>query len=99
MGYDYDTLAADLAILLDRLDLREVVLAGFCAGTGEVTRYLGTYGPDRVRAAALLAPLPPFLPRAAGNPDGVDRGVLGHSSPPDSRCLASPSSLSLQKLR
>jgi non-heme chloroperoxidase len=76
VGYDYDTLAADLATLLDRLDLTEVVLAGFCAGTGEVTRYLGTYGPGRVRAAALLAPLPPFLPRAAGNPDGVDRGVL-----------------------
>ena len=74
VGYDYDTLAADLATLLDRLDLREVVLAGFCAGTGEVARYLGTYGQGRVRAAVLLAPLPPFLPRAAGNPDGVDRG-------------------------
>ena len=76
VGYDYDTLAADLATLLDRLDLREVVLAGFCAGTGEVARYLGTYGQGRVRAAVLLAPLPPFLPRAAGNPDGVDRGIL-----------------------
>ena len=76
VGYDYDTLAADLAALLDRLDLREVVLAGFCAGTGEVARYLGTYGQGRVRAAALLAPLPPFLPRAAGNLDGVDLAVL-----------------------
>ena len=76
VGYDYDTLAADLAVLLDRLDLREVVLAGFCAGTGEVARYLGTYGQGRVRAAALLAPLPPFLPRAAGNLDGVDLAVL-----------------------
>src|SRR5271155_3453879 len=75
-GYDYDTLAADLAVLLDQLDLREVVLAGFCAGTGEVTRYLGTYGHRRVRAAALLAPLPPCLPRGRDNPDGVDRGVL-----------------------
>ena len=77
MGYDYDTLAADLGVLLDQLDLREVVLAGFCAGTGEVTRYLGTYGHDRVRAAVLLAPLPPCLPRAAGNPGGIDRVVLG----------------------
>jgi non-heme chloroperoxidase len=76
VGYNYDTLAADLAVLLDQLDLREVVLAGFCAGTGEVTRYLGTYGHGRVRAAVLLAPLPPFLPRAGDNPGGVDRGVL-----------------------
>jgi non-heme chloroperoxidase len=76
VGYDYDTLAADLGVLLDRLDLRDTVLAGFCAGTGEVARYLGTYGHRRVRAAALLAPLPPFLPRAAGNPDGVERGVI-----------------------
>ena len=76
VGYDYDTLAADLGTLLDQLDLRDIVLAGFCAGTGEVIRYLGTYGRGRVRAAALLAPLPPFLPRAAGNLDGIDRGVL-----------------------
>ena len=75
-GYDYDTLAADLAALLDQLDLRGVVLAGFCAGTGEVTRYLGTYGDRRVRAAALLAPLPPCLSRGPDNPGGVDRGVL-----------------------
>jgi non-heme chloroperoxidase len=68
VGYDDDTLAADLAALLEQLYLREVVLAGFYAGTGEVTRYLGTYGHGRVRAAALLAPLPPCLPRAEDNP-------------------------------
>ncbi len=76
VGYDYDTLAADLAALLDQLDLRDAVLAGFCAGTGEVTRYLATHGHGRVRAAALLAPLPPYLPQAADNPHGIDRAVL-----------------------
>jgi len=75
-GYDYDTLAADLNMLLEVLDVQDAVLAGCCSGTGEVTRYLGTYGQRRVRAAALLAPLPPFLPRSAANPDGADRGVL-----------------------
>jgi non-heme chloroperoxidase len=74
-GYDYDTMAADLRVLLDHLDLRDAVLAGFCAGTGEVIRYLA-WGPGRVRAAVLLAPLPPFLPRAYDNPDGVSRIVL-----------------------
>jgi non-heme chloroperoxidase len=76
-GYDYDTLAADLNVLLEELDLRGAVLAGCCSGTGEVIRYLGTYGQRRVRAAALLAPLAPFLPRSASSLDGADRGVLG----------------------
>ncbi len=75
-GYDYDTLAADLNILLEELDLRDAVLAGCGCGTGEVTRYLGTYGQRRVRAAALLAPLPPFQPRSAANLDGSGRGFL-----------------------
>ena len=60
-GYDYDTFAADLKALVDKLDLRDVVLAGFSMGTGEVTRYLGTYGSDRVARAALFGPIPPFL--------------------------------------
>jgi non-heme chloroperoxidase len=72
VGYDFDTLAADLNVLLEQLDLEDAVLAGFCSGSGEVTRYLGTYGQRRVRGAALLAPLPPFLPRSAANPDGAE---------------------------
>jgi non-heme chloroperoxidase len=75
-GYVYDTLAADLSVLLEDLDLRGAVLVGHGCGTGDVTRYLGTSGQHRVRGAALLAPLPPFLPRSAGNPDGVDGAVL-----------------------
>src|SRR5215472_6742277 len=43
-GYDYDTFAADLNALLEHLSLDDVVLAGFSMGTGEVTRYHGTYG-------------------------------------------------------
>ena len=81
-GYDYDTLAADLNTLLKALDLTGALLVGFCSGTGEVMRYLGTYGQRRVRGAALLAPLPPFLPRPAAasgqasptaGPDGTGR--------------------------
>jgi len=76
IGYDYDTLAADLHALMDALDLRDAMLVGACSGTGEVIRYLGTHGHHRVRGAALLAPLPPFLPRSDVNPDGADRGAL-----------------------
>ena len=76
VGYDFDALAADLHVLLSRLDLREVVLAGFAMGTGEVTRYLAVHGPARVKAAVLVAPLLPFLLKTNDNPDGIDRSVF-----------------------
>ncbi|WP_333768267.1 alpha/beta fold hydrolase [Streptomyces sp. IBSBF 2435] len=75
-GYDYDTFAADLQVLMDTLDLRDAVLAGFSMGTGEVTRYLGSHGSDRVAKAALFGPIPPFLLRTDDNPDGVDQAVF-----------------------
>ncbi len=75
-GYDYDTFAADLKTLLDTLDVRDVVLAGFSMGTGEVTRYLGTYGSDRVAKAVLFGPIPPFLLQTDDNPLGVPQSVF-----------------------
>src|ERR1700731_4396214 len=75
-GYDFETLATDLDVLLSRLDLRGVVLAGFAMGTGEVARYLATHGPGRVKAAVLVAPLLPFLLKTHDNPDGIDRSVF-----------------------
>ncbi|MTD57504.1 alpha/beta fold hydrolase [Amycolatopsis pithecellobii] len=76
VGYDYDTFAADLKALIDHLQLEDVVLAGFSMGTGEVTRYLGTYGSAKVRKAVLLGAIPPFLLKTDDNPDGVDRSVF-----------------------
>ena len=75
-GYDFDTLASDLHVLLSRLGLREVALAGFAMGTGEVTRYLAVHGPGRVTAAVLIAPLLPFLLKTHDNPEGIDRSVF-----------------------
>jgi non-heme chloroperoxidase len=76
VGYEYDTFAADLNALLDHLDLTDVALVGFSMGTGEVTRYLGTYGSARVRRAALLGAIPPFLLKTDDNPEGVDGQVF-----------------------
>jgi len=76
IGYDYDTFAADLNTLLDHLQLTDVVLCGFSMGTGEVTRYLGTYGSARVRKAVLMGAIPPFLLKTADNPEGVDQVVF-----------------------
>jgi non-heme chloroperoxidase len=75
-GYDFDTLAGDLHVLLSRLGLREVVLAGFAMGTGEVARYLAVHGPRRIKAAVLVAPLLPFLLKTHDNPEGIDRIVF-----------------------
>jgi non-heme chloroperoxidase len=76
IGYDYDTFASDLSTLIDRLRLKDVVLAGFSMGAGEVTRYLSTYGSGCVSKAALLSPIPPFLLKTDDNPEGVDRQVF-----------------------
>jgi len=76
VGYDYDTFTADLNALLEHLGLEDVVLCGFSMGTGEVTRYLGTYGSGRVRKAVLLGAIPPFLRKTSDNPEGVDGQVF-----------------------
>ncbi len=70
-GYDYDTFAADLDRLMTELDLQDAILAGFSMGTGEVTRYLGTYGSERVSRAVLIGVVPPFLLKDDGNPEGA----------------------------
>jgi peroxiredoxin len=76
VGFDYDTFAADLKVVLETLDLRDVILVGFSMGTGEVGRYIGTYGTDRVAKAAFLASLEPFLLQADDNPTGVPAEVF-----------------------
>ncbi|MGX1274796.1 alpha/beta fold hydrolase [Streptomyces phaeoluteigriseus] len=70
-GYDYDTFAADLHTVIETLDLRDAVLVGFSMGTGEVARYLSTYGSARVAKAVFLASLEPFLLITDDNPDGA----------------------------
>jgi len=71
VGYDYDTFAADLATILDVLDLTDVVLVGFSMGTGEVARYLSRYGSDRIAKAAFLGSLEPYLLITDEHPDGA----------------------------
>ena len=69
-GYDYDTLAADLKVVFDTLDLRDVTLIGFSMGGGEVARYVGTYGTDRIAKLVFASAVPPYLWKSDDNPDG-----------------------------
>ena len=76
VGYDYDTFAADLHVLLETLDLRDVTLVGHSMGTGEVTRYLGSFGSARVAKGVLVSPIPPYLLQGDDNPDGVPQSLF-----------------------
>ena len=75
-GYDYDTFAADLAVLMDELDLRDATLIGHSMGTGEVTRYLGAHGSARVARGVLVSPIPPFLLQTDDNPEGLPASLF-----------------------
>lgn len=75
-GYDYDTLAGDLNTLMNALDLRDAVLVGFSMGGGEVARYLGRYGSERVQKAVFMGAVTPFLLRTPENPAGLDGGIF-----------------------
>jgi len=70
-GYEYDTFASDLDVILRTLDLQDVTLAGFSMGTGEVARYVGAYGSSRIRSVAYLGGILPFLVKTDDNPTGL----------------------------
>lgn len=75
-GYDYDTFADDLATVINELDLQDVVLVGFSMGTGELARYVGRHGTDRISGLAFLSSLEPFLLQTDDNPTGVPAEVF-----------------------
>jgi non-heme chloroperoxidase len=70
-GYDYDTFAADLNKLILHLDLEEVTLVGFSMGGGEVARYVGRHGTERIAKAVFAAAVPPYLYKSVEHPDGA----------------------------
>ena len=75
-GYDYDTFAADLDKLVAALDLSGFDLAGHSMGGGEIARYLGKYGTSRVRRAAIVSGVPPYLLKTPETPNGVPQDVF-----------------------
>ncbi len=68
--YDYDTLTSDLHALMEHLDLRDASLIGFSMGGGEVARYVGTHGEDRLHSLVFAAAIPPCLLKDDDHPDG-----------------------------
>ena len=70
-GNDMDTYADDLATLIDTLDLSNAILVGHSTGGGEVARYIGRHGTDRVAKAVLISSVPPLMLRTSANPGGL----------------------------
>jgi non-heme chloroperoxidase len=75
-GYNFDTLADDLNKLLSELDVREAVLIGFSLGTGELARYIGTHGTDRLKGCVFIESLAPSFVKSDENPNGVDQATV-----------------------
>jgi non-heme chloroperoxidase len=75
-GYDYDTLAEDLACVINQLDLRNLTLVGHSMSGGEIVRYLSRHGAERVARIVLVAPSLPFILKTPDNPEGVERNAL-----------------------
>lgn len=69
-GYDYDTLAADLAAVIEERDLKDVSLVGFSMGGGEVARYVANHGEGRLHSVVFAAAVPPYLLQSLDNPEG-----------------------------
>ena len=75
-GYDYDTLADDLAAVIDQTAAKDAVLVGFSMGGGEVARYLSRHGGKGVAQAALVSSVVPFMLKTADNPAGTEQAVF-----------------------
>jgi len=69
-GFDYDTLANDLADIIDQKNLTDVTLVGFSMGGGEVARYVAKHGESKLRSVVFASAVPPYLMKSEDNPEG-----------------------------
>lgn len=78
-SYDYNSLADDLNELITQLNLSEVTLVGFSMGGGEIARYIGKYGTDKIEKVAFVSSVTPFRLKTEDNPDGTDKHTFDAS--------------------
>ena len=75
-GYDYDTLADDLAAVIEQTGAQDAVLAGFSMGGGEVARYMSRHAGKSVAKAVLVSSVVPYMLKTADNAEGTDEEVF-----------------------
>lgn len=75
-GYNYNTMADDLNDLINQLNLSQIVLVGFSMGGGEIARYIGKYGNDKIEKVIFISSVTPFRLKTPDNPDGTEKEVF-----------------------
>ncbi|WP_317205989.1 alpha/beta hydrolase, partial [Flavobacterium psychrophilum] len=75
-GNDMNTYAADVAELVEFLDLKNVIHVGHSTGGGEAIRYAAQYGKDRVAKVVLISAITPYMIADENNPNGVPLSVF-----------------------
>src|SRR5262244_2087504 len=70
-GNEMNTYAEDLESVIETLDLKDITMVGHSTGGGEVARYIGRFGTERVAAAVLIGAVPPIMVKTAANPEGL----------------------------
>ncbi|WP_438751565.1 alpha/beta fold hydrolase [Pararhizobium sp. O133] len=75
-GNDMDHYADDLSDLIEQLDLKDIFLAGFSTGGGEITRYVGRHGTSRIAKLGLISAVPPLMVKTEANPLGLPKDVF-----------------------
>ena len=75
-GYDYDTLADDLAAVIEQTGAQDAVLMGFSMGGGEVARYMSRHAGKSVAKAALIGAVVPYMLKTSDNPKGTEQAVF-----------------------
>ena len=72
----YDTLADDLAAVIEQTGAQDATLVGFLMGGGEVARYMSRHSGKRVKQTVLISSVVPYMLKTSDNPDGVDQSVF-----------------------
>ena len=75
-SYDYDTLADDLNELITQLNLAKITLVGFSMGGGEIARYIGKYGTDKIEKVVLISSVTPYMLKTNDNIEGVKKEMF-----------------------
>ena len=75
-SYDYDTLAGDLNELITQLNLSDVTLVGFSMGGGEIARYIGKYGTEKIEKVVLISSVTPYMLKTDDNSEGIKKEVF-----------------------
>lgn len=75
-GHDMDHYAADVAAVVEHLDLRNAIHIGHSTGGGEAARYVARHGKGRTAKLVLIGAVPPIMVKTPASPGGLPLEVF-----------------------